>query len=134
MCSTPFGDIDECTIPRAIDNRCIIPAPFIQLRELQERDLSASAQRLSATLMNARHPLDGRPASLEEKVSACSTPFGDIDECTLVVTRATGRAKREQPVAASACSTPFGDIDECTDASGCTIRPVAEDDERRSIE
>ena len=58
------------------------------------------AQRLSATLMNARQIL----RELHVLRVQCSTPFGDIDECTRP--RLLGLELL--------CSTPFGDIDECT--------------------
>ena len=47
----------------------------------------------------------GKQLAFEDLVW-CSTPFGDIDECTI-----------EQRIWLGAfigCSTPFGDIDECT--------------------
>ena len=36
----------------------------------------------------------------------CSTPFGDIDGCTMVAERCRFYGRM--------CSTPFGDIDGCT--------------------
>ena len=65
---------------------------------------NVSAQRLSATLMNAPAGVQG-----SDRVPLCSTPFGDIDECTL--------AAMMKPTADLTCSTPFGDIDECTVAA-----------------
>ena len=59
-CSTPFGDIDECTV-------------WCRLVPTVER----SAQRLSATLMNA---LALREVAQARRLAKCSTPFGDIDE------------------------------------------------------
>ena len=40
---------------------------------------------------------------------SCSTPFGDIDQCTVIVSPSI--------FASSLCSTPFGDIDQCTEAT-----------------
>ena len=37
--------------------------------------------------------------------TSCSTPFGDIDECTL--------EQQTDQLSKCVCSTPFGDIDEC---------------------
>ena len=63
MCSTPFGDIDGCTfITSVMVIRCKL-----------------SAQRLSATLMDAR-ALQATPST--HAGIMCSTPFGDIDGCT----------------------------------------------------
>ena len=42
----------------------------------------------------------------------CSTPFGDIDECT-------ERESVGDPYL-YVCSTPFGDIDECTQLRGAS--------------
>ena len=80
--------------------------------------VSARAQRLSATLMNALHEPPGGVLNASRDIGrlagsrelACSTPFGDIDECTR---SRTGAAQAELRVM---CSTPFGDIDECTES------------------
>ncbi len=131
-CSTPFGDIDGCTL----------------LLELTCGEVNC-AQRLSATLMDAQ---DDIPESAHRKI-LCSTPFGDIDGCTFHVPNSALSMKCAQRLSATLmdaltaiaivthnsrcaqrlsatlmdaqlietpstfqppCSTPFGDIDGCT--------------------
>ena len=107
-CSTPFGDIDECTGRRMvrIDGGFMCSTPFGDIDECTYQTSSGSpsvrcAQRLSATLMNA--PAKRCTSCAHEQ---CSTPFGDIDECTFSAVRNASSCV--------SCSTPFGDIDECT--------------------
>ena len=85
LCSTPFGDIDQCT-PRTFvaeipGKKCSTPFGDIDQCTGTPGTSSAgstSAQRLSATLINAQAEI--RPE--HEANWACSTPFGDIDQCT----------------------------------------------------
>ena len=85
MCSTPFGDIDECTRPglKIGESRVECSTPFGDIDECTQQRLQLAhdpdlvLNRLSATLMNARPQ---RWSFTARRV--CSTPFGDIDECT----------------------------------------------------
>ena len=70
--------------------------------------LRDGAQRLSATLMDARG-LSWRSRHVGPIVYPCSTPFGDIDGCNAL---------------SRMCSTPFGDIDGCTSAADVDKRPL----------
>ena len=90
------------------------------LPEPQGKQYGDCAQRLSATLMDARaqqwvdhyglcdvlNAFRRSSMSILSEVLRCSTPFGDIDGCTETV--------RVVFDAMAKCSTPFGDIDGCT--------------------
>ena len=57
-------------------------------------------------------------ASVSGDELTCSTPFGDIDECT------RDRQVKIPCTGYGMCSTPFGDIDECTPGKGnCPNQP-----------
>ena len=119
VCSTPFGDIDECTQSARTDAPANRGAQRLSATLMNARSSSgygwapsSGAQRLSATLMNALEPNTVLVAST---AWACSTPFGDIDECT-----SSSPSVHAVP---SSCSTPFGDIDECTGPSGPPLFP-----------
>ena len=90
----------------------LMNAPLISARP-QPQD--SCAQRLSATLMNARSW-----STRSCPCATCSTPFGDIDECTPAE---RNRISEGEDVL---CSTPFGDIDECTviRVIGCRLASV----------
>ena len=119
LCSTPFGDIDECTVVWLEESRQAqaCSTPFGDIDECTWLHINfgsespVSAQRLSATLMNAL--LNERSESFRH-ISLCSTPFGDIDECTASLVGVCLHGLH------GVCSTPFGDIDECTSSCSTT--------------
>ena len=192
VCSTPFGDIDECTRSQGTDpTEDLARAQRLSATLMNAPGISGAgtpgaqcAQRLSATLMNApaRPCAPGPAISRAQRLSAtlmnalptdiaifcstacaqrlsatlmnahvetiradcqrpawCSTPFGDIDECTARIASsavATSRAQRLSATLMNArffrngvhiacsCSTPFGDIDECTRATAAPRAPL----------
>ena len=80
-CSTPFGDIDGCTVEPAGESgeALTCSTPFGDIDGCTSSSPSAfrswgRAQRLSATLMDARGQF---PEPAQDWL--CSTPFGDMD-------------------------------------------------------